>query len=76
MKSRISLLRRFSWTGLRAYYAAHGAHHLRDLTMDIRQCRKTRGHTRQIVLSKIRGFRRTAFRRGRIKGSVRRDWLY
>lgn len=65
---------RFQLDRLRAYCAAHGAQHMRDLTVDLLENYKVDGlpegmanTTKQIVVAKVRCFLRTAFRRGWIE---------
>ena len=65
---------RFQLDRLRAYCSARGAHHMRDLTVDLLENFKVEGlptdmadTTKQIVVAKVRCFLRTAFRRGWIE---------
>jgi len=68
---------RFQLDRLRAYCAARGAHHMRDLTVDLLENYKVDGlpddmanTTKQIVVAKVRCFLRTAFRRGWIEKAL------
>jgi len=68
---------RFQLDRLRTFCAAHGAHHMRDLTVDLLENFKLDGlpkdmadTTKQIVVAKVRCFLRTAFRRGWIEKAL------
>jgi integrase/recombinase XerD len=68
---------RFQLDRLLTYCAARGAHHMRDLTVDLLENFKLGGlpkdmadTTKQIVVAKVRCFLRTAFRRGWIEKAL------